>query len=381
VLTESRSADGRAAQVRVVRDLEGLEGLAETWARLDRWSTSPTQGFSWTHAGAVTFPRAHHLAVLTSGEPLEMAVAPLIEVGGRLEFLGAEELDEPIDVLSGDPDALAALAEGLWWSGRPVFLKRVPANSPLIPALERAYQGRGFVIRRPQAAYPWIPIDKSWVEPERHFNAGRRSDFRRARRIAERWGPVSVQIGLPSPDQVSPLLDEAIRVEAAGWKGRRGSALACDPIRHAFFRRFAAAACREGVLHLGLLRIGDRAAAMQLGVECAGRLWLLKIGYDEVFSRCSPGTLLMLEMLRAAAEGGVGSVEFLGEVEPWTRLWAQQERPCVSLRAYPASGVAACVFVADLAKMGWRWFARARWPGNGDETGLRADGSGAGASP
>jgi hypothetical protein len=38
---------------------------------------------------------------------------------------------------------------------------------------------------RPRQSCPYIALDDSWVEPESHLNAGRRSDLRRARRKAE----------------------------------------------------------------------------------------------------------------------------------------------------------------------------------------------------
>ena len=108
------------------------------------------------------------------------------------------------------------------------------------------------------------------------------------------------------------------------------------------------------MLRIGLLRIGDTPVAMQLGVEWGGRFWLLKIGYDEAFSRCSPGSLLMVEMVRRAAGRGLTSYELLGVSEQWTRMWTRRERPCVSLRAYPATCTGAAALATDLATVGWR---------------------------
>ena len=64
---------------------------------------------------------------------------------------------------------------------------------------------------------------------------------------------------------------------------------------------------------------------------------MLKIGYDESFARCSPGSLLLVESLRDAAARGLRSVELLGRWEPWTDIWTSHERRCVSLLAYPAT--------------------------------------------
>ncbi|MCC6521491.1 MAG: GNAT family N-acetyltransferase, partial [Polyangiaceae bacterium] len=105
--------------------------------------------------------------------------------------------------------------------------------------------------------------------------------------------------------------------------------------RGLFYRRYALAAAREGKLRVAFLRIDERAAATQLAVEWDHGYWLLKIGYRDEFARCSPGSLLVAETIRYAAERGLSHYEFLGSVEAWTRTWTDAERACVSVRVYP----------------------------------------------
>lgn len=171
-------------------------------------------------------------------------------------------------------------------------------------------------------------------------------------------GRLRCEVLAPTVDNVGPLLEEAFGVEAAGWKGREGSALSCDVKRGRFFKRYAALAARKGILRLCFLRIGGRAAAMQLAVEWANRFWLLKIGYDESFDRCSPGTLLILETVRYAAQRRLGSYEFLGTVEPWTRMWTRLERPCLSVAVYPAGLKGLAAVAAEATAVGSRKFRR-----------------------
>ncbi len=77
--------------------------------------------------------------------------------------------------------------------------------------------------------------------------------------------------------------------------------------------------------------------AVQFAIEEARRFWLLKIGYDEKFARCSPGNLLVCETLRYAARQGLESYEFLGSSDHWTRSWTLDERQTVCLQFYPYS--------------------------------------------
>jgi CelD/BcsL family acetyltransferase involved in cellulose biosynthesis len=347
---------------RIITDVADLDALAEAWDALAAPAVSPMQQYAWARACAATLTGRRELHVVAVNETAGLAVAPLVRCRdglGRMEFLGALELDEPADVLAADDVALARLADTLVRSGQPLLLKRIPAESPLVPALLSAYHGRGLVMKRRLCGFPWIPLDQDWVRPEGRLNPGRRSDLRRARRIAEAIGPVHFEVRAPSPGDLSPVLREAFAVEAASWKGRAGSALACDPVRQAFFRRYADAACRRGILRVGFLRIGTTPVAMQLGVEWGGRFWLLKIGFDEAFSRCSPGTLLMAEMVARAAAQGLSSFELLGVSEPWTRMWTNLERPCVSLRAYPANRTGAVALATDLARAGFSRVAAA----------------------
>ena len=329
------------AVIQIIQAAEGLDALEPACDVLASKSDMPMQDFAWIRSYALTFAGEGELHFLVVGEPPNVtAIAPLVRRLGRpdrLELLGVNELYEPMDFFGADSSALMLLARSLVRSGIPVLLKRVPANSPLIGVLRHAYRWRGMVFCRPVPGCPWIPLDASWKQPEHQLSHGRRSHLRQARRIAERMGPVTSEVLSPTMNELGPLLEEAFRVEAAGWKGRCGSAMAHDTLKGAFFRRYAAEACRTKMLRLCFLRIGGRAAAMQLAVEYRERWWLLKVGYDEAFARCSPGALMLLETVRYAAAHGLRSYEFLGTVEPWIQMWTKSVRPCLSLAAYPAN--------------------------------------------
>ena len=344
-----------SSQLQTVVDSQHLARLSNGWRALEPQDGSPTQHFIWAQAYHQTYGQEALVQVLTIGSThAPEALAPLVQrpsaVLPRLELLGVQELCEPLDLLYDGQDALDALAEGLVKLGQPLWLERLPATSPVIPALERAYKGRGLVLRSPAATYPRIALNRTWVEPESHFNAGRRTDFRRAQRKAAEQGELSFEVLSPTPAELAPLLAEAYRVEAACWKGVEQSALACDVKRGEFFRHYTAAAAERGILRLCFMRLDGQAVAMQLAVECGQRFWLLKIGYDEAYARCSPGTLLMLHTLRYAAQCGLTAYEFLGSSQPWTHTWTDTHQQCVSLRAYPQKAGALATLVCDGAR-------------------------------
>lgn len=177
-------------------------------------------------------------------------------------------------------------------------------------------------------------------------------------RKVEEIGSIEYHIISPKPYELGSLLAESLQVEAASWKGRNGSALLSDPDRRRFFEQYAAIASERGILRLCFMRIGGHPAATQIAVECGKGFWLLKVGYDETFARCSPGNLLMIETLRYAASRGLSTYEFLGSAEPWTEIWTDRVRPCVSVWAYPGNARGMAALTLDALKYGWEKLGR-----------------------
>jgi CelD/BcsL family acetyltransferase involved in cellulose biosynthesis len=332
-----------------------LNEIAPFWQSLEKDCCSPMQHYIWSDACWATLPIQESLTVVVvKTGPRTGAIAPLLRQRGglqRLRHVGVKCIHEPTDFLYSDDDALKTLASTLVELGSPMFLERIPADSPTVAAIQQAYRGRGKVFLRPRLPYPRIVLNEDWQEPERQLKPGRRSDLRRAIRKARQMGPLRFEVSSPKPNELGPLLEEALEVEAANWKGREGSAVAKDGLRGEFYRRYAVAASQSGILRLCFLRVGDRAAAMQFALECGGSFWLLKIGYREEFARCSPGTLLLAETIRYAASKGLSSYEFLGAAENWTRVWATDERASLSVRAYPLRWRG----IAGLAADAGRW--------------------------
>ncbi len=348
-------------KARIIREIESLSALRAAWTKLEPAALLPMQQFIWAQACAASLTREGELRVVVVEDGNDVkAIAPLVHRQGSpcLELLGVAQLFEPADIIYSNSEVLAPLASAMVELGIPLHLRRFPAESPLTQALKTAYRFRGVLISRPDGPWPWITLDSSWREPENKFNSKRRAYLHRARRIAEEFGTVTSEILSPTPATLAPLLEEAFAIESASWKGKTGTALALDPVRGDFYRRYAAAASAKGILRLSFLRIGGRPAAMQVGVETNNRFWLMKIGYDEQFAHCSPGNLLVLETIRYAAKSSLKSVAFLGAMEPWKQQWTSEENACVVLRGYPLGWRGATTFASDLVNSAWHKLGR-----------------------
>ncbi|CAH1674517.1 GNAT family N-acetyltransferase [Hyphomicrobiales bacterium] len=98
-------------------------------------------------------------------------------------------------------------------------------------------------------------------------------------------------------------LELFLTLEASGWKGEVGTAIACLPADAAYIRRMAELFAAEDTLQMDALLLDGRVLAMGLLVESGDRRHFLKIAYDEAEARHSPGRTLTIAMLQADLAG------------------------------------------------------------------------------
>ena len=364
----------------VLRDPEDLADLAPGWSSLATTTAPPTMQPAWSGAAARTISSGRPLRVVGIGPPERpRAIAPLARgqsIVGHYRQIGADDLGEPADLLYEDAAAAEELVETLLELNLPVRLNRLPADSEVLKAVLNTGNRRALVQMRPGDGAPYIDLDDSWREPERRLSTSRRGALRRARRRAEGLGELTMHIDRPTPDQVPSVLDEAFEVEARGWKGRSATALAHDARRASFYRHYLTSAAAEGTLVAAFLRLDGRAIAMQLAVDTGGRQWVLKIGFDEEYAKCSPGNVLTGEMIKDAAERGLERYEFLGSPSPWIDAWTSSRHSLaqVSLAPLTPTGLAAGASeLARLARLRWRAHRKARAKAAAAEASAKAD--------
>ena len=130
-----------------------------------------------------------------------------------------------------------------------------------------------------------------------HVSSKRRREIGRNRRRLEELGIVT----FTSADN-GPLLASAVEtflaLETSGWKGARGTALACQPASLAFARAtFNADA--PGESRVDLLALDGKPVAASLAVLSGGTAFTIKGGYNEAYASYGVGLLLEVEILRS----------------------------------------------------------------------------------
>lgn len=123
-----------------------------------------------------------------------------------------------------------------------------------------------------------------------------RKQLRRLARRLEEHGRVE-HVELAGGADAGAWLRQFMELEAAGWKGRKGSALGCRKGDWQFASEVFPQAHRRGRLIAIGLDVDGRPAARMCGVLAGEGAFYFKTAYDEALERFSPGILLELDLI------------------------------------------------------------------------------------
>lgn len=197
-------------------------------------------------------------------------------------------------------NAAQQLLQGARAAGaRALLLREVALDGAAMKAFERVLRGEGLRARR----LNWhlrasLDACRDADELLREALGGKKlKELRRQRHRLAEHGPVGFEVAR-SPHEVESALEVFLKLEAGGWKGARGTALAQVEGDAAFIRRAAPALAATGNCEIVTLRAGDSPVASGIVLRHQSRAFFFKIGVDERFARFSPGVQLTLELTR-----------------------------------------------------------------------------------
>jgi CelD/BcsL family acetyltransferase involved in cellulose biosynthesis len=174
---------------------------------------------------------------------------------------------------------------------------------------------------------PYLPLPASYDAVEKALDGKFRQNLRRRRRRLSELG--EVKYGLvdgKDPGALDEALADLFEIEASGWKGKDGTAIAQRPELVGFYTQIARDAARRGALALGRLTLAGKPIAAHLSVVHGKRHYLIKIGYDESLHEHSPGQQMVAEAIRDSCGRGLAEFDFLGPCMDWKLDWESQLR-------------------------------------------------------
>lgn len=300
-----------------------FEALRAEWIEL--WERCPDAGVFqrpewlipwWQHFGPGKDLRVLELRVDGRLAGL-LPLAALLQANGsrELQLIGTGNTDR-LDALV-DP-AFATLAIDAWsaWvtqhctSFDRCVLAQLPATSVLLqlrlPTLNQT--------RVPAEPCPVVQLsDRQQPEPRR---AGPRRYAYYLRRAA-REGAHLVEA---TTADLNEMLDALFALHAARWQERDQSGALSDPIVQAFLIDACTELAGAGMLRLTALVQHHRFIALYLAFHARGRCSGYIGGFDPVYNRLSPGTVLIGQLVEDTMRAG-GQFDFLRGREHYKYHW------------------------------------------------------------
>ncbi len=122
--------------------------------------------------------------------------------------------------------------------------------------------------------------------------------FGRLRRRLGELGKVE-HVVARNPAEIRLGIETFLTLEASGWKGRSGSAMAIDRYRAAFAREAVDRLSERDLCRIHMLTLDDHPIACVVVFIESGIAYTWKTAFDETYQQYSPGTLLMLDVTRS----------------------------------------------------------------------------------
>lgn len=236
-----------------------------------------------------------------------------------------------------------------------LHLSHVPADSAGFAALGEvlARSGRtaAVVLREARA------LLRSDCTPEDYFaqsmSAKKRKELRRQHNRLAEEGTLAFE-RLEHGDALDGWIADYLALEARGWKGQDGSALAQHPANAALFREALTGAAQAGRLEGLTLRLDGRPIAMLVNFLTPPGAFSFKTAYDEDYARFSPGVLLQRENLDLLARPGIAWTDSCAAADhPMIeRIWREKRtmlRLSIAIGGKARRAMAAQIFRAERA--------------------------------
>lgn len=162
--------------------------------------------------------------------------------------------------------------------------------------------------------------------------------FRRNVRAAEKKalnkGALSL-MQLKDENEIDHFLERGFAIEASGWKGCQGTAIACNQSVRRFYEGIAKDLFKRGEFDAYLLGSGDDDLAFLYCIKGFGVVRALKIGANENFRNLAPGMLITKEVLnRLHDDGNFKTWDFCGGQARWKTDWGNDTEKLYNVAIY-----------------------------------------------
>lgn len=292
-----------------LRQSAEFDAVLPAWKRLADHSLSP----AGLNAPELILPLFRHLsgaelATVKQGNDLLFAlpvkkrrIYPALSTNWitPLTVIGEPHLDREF------PEA--ALTTFINHLTHPLLLHAVAVNGPFWNCLQRQDAHRSVLDTWQRAALRPSGTYETWLDS--NIGPKRRREYRRLTSRLSEMGRFEFSSLAAGRDGL-PWAVELLALEAAGWKGKRGTALAMNLSVESAFIEACKMLSAAGKLRFWKLALNGKPVAIMHAIVEGDQAWLGKIAYDENYAKYSPGVLLVFHATeKLFAENGMVLVD------------------------------------------------------------------------
>lgn len=182
---------------------------------------------------------------------------------------------------------------------------------------------------------PYMQIGNDWEkyykDRKGHF---RRNLNRRMRKAEKETGALTYKMFNSEDNNLDDWVYDGFKLESKGWKGEQGSAVLKKTGVDEFYLNIARHFDKQGQFYSSAIFFGETMVAFNFSLIFEGVFYLLKVAYDEDYSRYSPGHIMIYYILQDVFEKGLKEFDFLGPSMSWKLEWAGKSRDHYTLYLY-----------------------------------------------
>ncbi len=243
---------------------------------------------------------------------------------------------------------------------KPFLFKSLPTEGAFHSLLKS--QSRHYAILESWSRACLRPVGtyENWLQT--NFDHKRRKEFNRLRNRLSEQGTLKTEC-LRKTEAVDSFVEDFLSLEASGWKGKKGTAIATNASKSDALREALGNLHTAGKLRFWRLQLNGKSIASLFAIVEGTQAWLGKIAYDENFAKFSPGALIILDCTESFfAEPAIIQIDSRAVPNHplIDRIW-RDRLPMISVFVAPETiSKARFNFIVAFAKLKMHWRSRIR---------------------
>ena len=319
----------------IIDSVEDFLALKDQWDELSENSEAdmPFTTFEWYRAWWEYFSEDHKMRLLvvhaSDASPASLvAVLPLMfDAGGRAHkgSIWANTHSFRVGILC-HREHLEALGEFTRYLGKSRDWEglRIPylhGDLQVHKAFKKCLRRDKLkFISTPGMQSPWLEVEGDFQDQMKALSRSRRETLNRKKRKLLNKSGGTVEITVGNVADLEQRLAHCWEISRNTWKERQGSSIASDKQRMAFYE--AIAHSQREWLVLGLLYIDGKPVAFEYNLLHKGTIFNLKLGFNEDFSKLSPGVVLRLSLLEWVYGNDVRKFDYMGNTADYKTMFS-----------------------------------------------------------